>query len=75
MAEKKAKEENKAGLEENFKKLEEMIKKLEDDTLPLEESFKLYSEGMSLLNCCNEEIDRVEKKVLSLNDKGETDEF
>ncbi len=69
------KEEKKATLEENFKKLEEMIKKMEDDELPLEESFKLYSEGMGILKKCNEEIDRVEKKVLSLNDKGETDEF
>ena len=69
------KEETKNGLEDNFKKLEEMIEKMEDDELPLEESFKLYSEGMGILKKCNEEIDRVEKKVLSLNDKGETDEF
>ena len=69
------KEEKKLSLEENFGKLEEMIKKMEDDELPLEESFKIYSEGMSLLKNCNDEIDRVEKKVLSLNDKGETDEF
>ena len=69
------KEEKKPTLEENFKKLEEMINKMEDDELPLEETFKLYSEGMTILKNCNEEIDRVEKKVLSLNDKGETDEF
>ena len=69
------KEEKKLSLEESFGKLEEMIKKMEDDELPLEESFKIYSEGMSLLKNCNDEIDRVEKKVLSLNDKGETDEF
>ncbi|MCR5119207.1 MAG: exodeoxyribonuclease VII small subunit [Lachnospiraceae bacterium] len=69
------KEEKKLSLEENFKKLEDMIKKMEDDELPLEESFKLYSEGMTILKSCNDEIDRVEKQVLSLNDKGETDEF
>ena len=68
-------EEKKVSLEDNFKKLEEMINRMEDDELPLEESFKLYSEGMTILKNCNEEIDRVEKKVLSLNDKGETDEF
>ena len=69
------KEEKKLSLEENFKKLEDMIKKMEDDELPLEESFKHYSEGMTILKSCNDEIDRVEKQVLSLNDKGETDEF
>ena len=69
------KEEKKPTLEENFKKLEEMINKMEDDELPLEESFKLYSEGMTILKECNDQIDRVEKKVLRLNDKGETDEF
>ena len=68
-------EEKKTSLEENFKILEEMINKMEDDDLPLEESFRLYSEGMAILKNCNDQIDRVEKKVLSLNDKGETDEF
>ena len=74
MAEKKKKEE-KLSLEENFELLEESLRKLEDDSLPLEEAFELYQQGMQILKSCNEEIDRVEKKVLQLRDDGETDEF
>ena len=74
MAEKK-KEKEKLSLEENFELLEESLSKLEDDSLPLEEAFELYRQGMQILKSCNEEIDRVEKKVLQLRDNGETDEF
>ena len=68
-------EENTVTIEDSFEELKSIIEKMNSDDCKLEESFKLYSEGMSLLKHCNEEIDRVEKKVLSLNDKGETDEF
>lgn len=75
MAEKKTKNEEKLSLEENFGILEESLRKLEDDSLPLEEAFELYQQGMQILKSCNEEIDRVEKKVLQLRDDGGTDEF
>ena len=39
------------------------------------EAFKAYSEGMELLQFCNASIDTVEKKVLKMNENGETDEF
>ncbi len=69
------KNEKKMTLEENFDLLESNLKKMEDDTLPLEEAFELYQDSMKLLKDCNEEIDRVEKKVLLLRDNGETDVF
>ncbi|MGN0325753.1 MAG: exodeoxyribonuclease VII small subunit [Lachnospiraceae bacterium] len=62
-------------LEENFEALEEMIHKLEDKETGLEESFVLYEQGMKLLKKCNDQIDQVEKKVLVINQNGETDEF
>ena len=74
MAEEKQKE-KKHSLEENFDMLESNLNKMEDDTLPLEEAFELYQNSMKLLKDCNEEIERVEKKVLLLRDNGETDEF
>ena len=66
---------DKRSLEENFDYLESNLKKMEDDSLPLEEAFELYQQSMKLLKECNDEIDRVEKKVLLLRDNGETDEF
>ncbi|MDE6531783.1 MAG: exodeoxyribonuclease VII small subunit [Lachnospiraceae bacterium] len=62
-------------LEENFKQLEEMIEKLENKEIGLEESFSLYEQGMKLLKQCNDQIDRVEKKVMVMNQNGALDEF
>ena len=62
-------------LDQSFEKLEEMIGKLEQEDISLEESFKLYKEGMKLINYCNDKIDKVEKEVLKLNENGELDEF
>ena len=62
-------------LEENFAKLEETVAKLEAEDISLEESFRIYKEGMELLRQCNTDIDKVEKQVLLLNEAGELEEF
>jgi len=62
-------------LEENFARLEETIEKLEAEEISLEEAFQAYSTGMSILKECNEQIDRVEKKVLKLSEQGVLEEL
>ena len=62
-------------LEENFARLEEIIEKMEADDISLEEAFLAYSTGMAVLKECNEQIDRVEKKVLKLSEQGILEEF
>ena len=62
-------------LEESFEKLDGMLNELESPDISLEESFRVYQEGMKLLKQCNETIDRVEKSVLKLNENGELEEF
>ena len=62
-------------LEEAFEKLEKTVEALEREDISLEESFRIYQEGMELLKQCNLEIDQVEKKVLVLNEDGESHEF
>ena len=62
-------------LEELFDNLQEVVDQLENEDVSLEESFRLYNEGMILLKKCNETIDTVEKKVLGLDENGETHEF
>lgn len=57
-------------IEESFAKLEETLAVLESDDVTLEEAFAAYSEGMKLLKLCNDQIDRVEKKVLKLGEDG-----
>lgn len=75
MAGRKQAEEKSLTLEENFARLEETIERLEDDEISLEDAFAAYSEGMNLLKCCNEQIDRVEKKVLKLAEDGGLEEL
>ena len=62
-------------IEENFEKLESMIEKLESPDVPLEESFKIYTEGMDILKICSEQLDMVEKKVLKLGGDGSLEEM
>lgn len=68
-------EKKKENLEEMFKDLEELIGKMENEEITLEQAFDLYNNGMELLKKCNLSIDEVEKKVLVLDENGETDEF
>lgn len=67
---KKAQEQEQHSLEENFSTLEELIGQLEAEDISLEEAFTAYSKGMNLLKQCNEQIDRVEKQVMKLNEEG-----
>lgn len=58
-------------LEDSFRELDFMIQKLESREITLDESFKVYNEGMQLLKLCNDKIDTVEKKMIVLCENGE----
>lgn len=62
-------------LEASFEELNEIISKLEKEEISLEESFKLYQDGMQLLKNCNSSIDKVEKQLIILGDNDESDEL
>lgn len=62
-------------LDQMFAQLEEVAGKMEGEEISLEESFELYSKGMNLLKQCSQAIDEVEKKLLVLDENGETHEF
>ena len=68
-------EQEEFSLEEAFEQIEEVIAHLETEEITLEQSFQEYNRGMKLLQHCNETIDRVEKKVLQINEDGGLDEF
>ena len=72
---KKEKKQPDITIEEAFLKLDETIARLESEDISLEESFQIYKNGMELLKKCNQSIDMVEKRVLVLNEDGETNEF
>jgi exodeoxyribonuclease VII small subunit len=60
-------------LEASFEELNQILSKLEEEEISLEDSFRLYQEGMLLLKNCNESIDKVEKQLIILGEK--KDEF
>lgn len=63
------------GLEDLFERLEEAIHSMEEEDISLEESFRLYHEGIDILKNCNDRIDEVEKKMLILDEEGGLHEF
>jgi exodeoxyribonuclease VII small subunit len=49
--------------EESLKKLETIVDQLEKGDLPLEDSLKLFEEGVGLSAVCKQELDTAEGKV------------
>jgi exodeoxyribonuclease VII small subunit len=49
--------------EDTFKKLETIVNKLESGDLSLEDSMKLFEEGMRLSRLCSERLAEVQKRV------------
>jgi len=49
--------------EDALNKLEKIVSKLEEGDIPLEESLKLFEEGIRLSRFCNLKLDEAERKV------------
>lgn len=75
MANKEAGQMESIRLETAFDQIEQLLQKLQEGEVSLEESFRLYEQGMKLLQRCNENIDHVEKQMLQIDEEGHTHEF
>ena len=51
------------GIEDNFEQLEDIISKMQSDRITLEQSFELYNKGLSLVQDCNNQSDKIEKQI------------
>ncbi len=49
--------------EECLQRLEQIVEQLERGDIPLEQSLKLFEEGMTLSNACRKELQDAEGKV------------
>jgi exodeoxyribonuclease VII small subunit len=49
--------------EDALNKLEKIVSKLEEGDISLEESLKLFEEGIRLSRFCNQKLDEAEKRV------------
>ena len=58
--------EEKIEFEKSLKRLEEIVAKVEGETLPLEESLKLYEEGKKLSASLEKTLKEAERKVEEL---------
>lgn len=50
-----------------MRRLNEIVKRLEEGDVPLEESMKLYAEGMRLGSLCKKILREAEQKITRLN--------
>ena len=69
MAEKKNKT-----IEENMARLNEINSLMSDSFIKLEESFKLYKEGVELVEKCKKQLADVEKQIVILEEQGSANE-
>ena len=52
--------------EEAMERLENIVESLESGDLSLEESLKIFEEGMKLVNFCSKKLEEAEEKVTML---------
>ena len=55
-----------ASFEESLKQLESIVTRLEQGDLPLEESVRLFEQGIELSNACKTDLETAEGKVQML---------
>jgi exodeoxyribonuclease VII small subunit len=55
--------------EDAMKRLEEIVETLGEGNLSLEDSLKMFQEGMELCKVCNKKLDEAEYKVEKLMEK------
>lgn len=61
-------------LEDMFDDVEAIIAHMEED-ISIDEAFGAYEQGMRKLKLCNDKIEKIEKKILVINEQGSLEEF
>jgi|AACY02.18.fsa_nt_gi exodeoxyribonuclease VII, small subunit len=62
---------NELPFEEALAKLEEIVQKMEDPSVSLEESMKLYKEGLELSNYCTKTLDKATLAIEQIHQKAQ----
>jgi len=66
--------ENKMTFEESMDRLEEIVRELERNEKPLDETIRLFEEGLTLSKTCNAQLKEFETKMNALlEDNQDTD--
>ena len=56
--------------EERLRRLQEVVAELENGALPLEDSVRLYKEGLTLSRSCREQLEKARNEVRILTEQG-----
>lgn len=62
-------------IDETLEKLNGIIQQMESGGQSLEESLASFEEGIRLIKSCNQQIDKVEKKIKILSESGEASDM
>jgi exodeoxyribonuclease VII small subunit len=64
---KKQEQSNDGGFEVSFSRLEKILERLESEDCTLEETIKLYEEGMGLTKFCYDKLNNAELRIKEIN--------
>ena len=62
---------SKQNFEGSMKRLEEIVEQLDSGNLSLDESLKIFEEGIELSNFCSEKLKQAEKRIKTLVKKND----
>ena len=66
----KKKKENKS-FEQSLDRLEKLVSKMESGDIALEKSMELFEEGMNLINDCQSQLNKADKRIQKFIDQNE----
>lgn len=62
--------------EETLAKLEQVVNELENEELSLDDSLKIFEEGINLYRLCSKELNKIENKInMIVEENGELKEI
>lgn len=56
--------------EDRLRRLQEVVAALENGELPLEDSVRLYKEGLALSRACREQVEKARNEINLLTEEG-----
>ena len=63
--------ENKKNIEQNFNEVEKIIEAMQKEDVTLDESFKLYNQGLKIIKDCNQQIETIEKQIKIITEEAQ----
>jgi exodeoxyribonuclease VII small subunit len=56
-------------IEENFEEINHIISEMQSEEITLSQSFDYYKKGLELVKDCNDQIEKIEKEMLIIEEE------